>query len=233
MTAELDGRNRIEDIFAGSDDAATLLLTDDTHGDALFLDDIYSLFPVGMDAQARVMKINEIRAGQGDDIVDLTSQRFEYVGGGMTVRGGLGDDVIWANTGGNSLFGDAGNDRIVGASGDDIIVGGEGNDILYGRGGDDIFAFGGNWGEDTVEQLANGKITLWFKEGDESKWDADNLFYSDGNNSVQINGECTNIDLKFGADADADRFAALDAMGAFDDFTSEKIFEDKNKGLLA
>ncbi|MBR4517548.1 MAG: hypothetical protein IKO65_00955 [Victivallales bacterium] len=233
MTAELDGRNRIEDIFAGSDDAATLLLTDDTHGDALFLDDIYSLFPVGMDAQARVMKINEIRAGQGDDIVDLTSQRFEYVGGGMTVRGGLGDDVIWANTGGNSLFGDAGNDRIVGASGDDIIVGGEGNDILYGHGGDDIFAFGGNWGEDTVEQLANGKITLWFKEGDESKWDADNLFYSDGNNSVQIKGECTNIDLKFGADADADRFAALDAMGAFDDFTSEKIFEDKNKGLLA
>ena len=50
---ELTGKNVIADIYAGSNDAATLLLTDDAHGDALFLDDIYSLFPAGMDAQAR------------------------------------------------------------------------------------------------------------------------------------------------------------------------------------
>ena len=233
MTAELDGRNRIEDIFAGSDDASILLLTDDANGDALFLDDIYSLFPDGMDAQARIAKIDEIRAGQGNDVIDLTSQRFEYIGGGMTVHGGLGDDVIWANSGENCLFGDAGKDHIVGAFGNDTIVGGAGDDILHGGGGDDIFVFGGNWGNDTVEQLATGKVTLWFKEGDESKWDESTLTYTDGTNSVQVVGECTDIDLKFGSDDDAVRFAELDAMGAFDDFTSEKIFEDKNKGMLA
>ena len=233
MTAELNGRNCIEDIFAGSDDASILLLTDDTNGDALFIDDIYSAFPEGLDAQARIARIDEIRAGAGNDIVDLTSQRFEYVGGGMTVCGGLGDDVIWANSGKNTLFGDAGDDRIVGASGNDVIVGGIGNDTMHGGGGNDTFVFGDNWGKDTVEQLATGKVTLWFKKGDESKWDESTLTYTDGTNSVQVVGECTDIDLRFGSDDDAVRFAELDAMGAFDKFTSEKIFEDKNKGMLA
>ena len=233
MTAVLDGRNRIEDIYAGSDDASILLLTDDANGDALFVDDIYSLFPEGLDAQSRLAKIDEVRAGQGDDIIDLTSQRFEYIGGGMTVRGGLGDDVIWANRGDNWLFGDAGNDRIVGASGNDVLVGGAGNDALHGGGGNDIFAFGGDWGNDTVEQLADGKVTLWFQDGDDSKWNAATRTYADGANSVQVVGECTNISLKFGSGDDAARFAELGARGAFDEFTSEKIFEEKNKGLLA
>ena len=233
MTAALDGRNRIEDIYAGSDDASLLLLTDDTNGDALFLDDIYSMFPEGMDAQARIAKIDEIRAGQGDDIVDLTSQRFEYVGGGMTVHGGLGDDVIWANSGENLLFGDAGDDHIAGASGNDVIVGGAGDDILHGGGGDDIFVFGGNWGNDTVKQLAAGKVTLWFQDGDDSKWNAETLTYTDGDNSVEVSGvTADDVSLKFGDD-NSDQYQDLLAVGAFDDFTSEKIFEDKNKGMLA
>ena len=58
------------------------------------------------------------------------------------------------------LLGDGGNDRIVGGSGDDVIVGGIGNDSMHGGGGDDIFTFGRNWGVDTVEQLAEGSVTL-------------------------------------------------------------------------
>ncbi|MBO4619335.1 MAG: AIDA repeat-containing protein, partial [Victivallales bacterium] len=96
--AKLKGRNQIGDLFFGSDDASILLLTDDANGDVFFLDDIYSAFPEGMDAQARLAKIDEIQAGAGADVVDLTSTRFEYVGGGLTVRGGAGDDVIWANS---------------------------------------------------------------------------------------------------------------------------------------
>ena len=233
---ELTGKNVIADIYAGSEDASILLLTDDAHGDALFLDDIYSLFPAGMDAQARIAQLDEIRAGQGDDIIDLTSQRFEYIGSGMIVRGGLGDDVIWANQGDNLLFGDAGDDRIVGASGNDTIVGGTGNDILHGGGGDDIFAFGGVWGQDTVTQLADGKVTLWFKEGDKANWNADTLTYTDGENSVKVDGvSAANVNLVFGNDNGSQqaRFDQLNAAGAFADFTSEKIFEDKNKGLLA
>ena len=90
--------------------------------------------------QARIAQIDEIRAGLGDDIVDMTSQRFAYVGDGVKVYGGLGNDTIWANNGNNSLFGDAGNDRLVGGSDDDIIIGGAGNDSMHGGGGEDISA---------------------------------------------------------------------------------------------
>ncbi|MBR4900667.1 MAG: AIDA repeat-containing protein [Victivallales bacterium] len=233
-TAALAGKNAISDIFAGSDDASILLLTDDTNGDALFIEDIYSAFPEGFDAQARLAKIDEIRAGAGDDVIDLTSQRFDYVGGGMTVKGGLGDDVIWANNGDNTLFGDAGNDRIVGAGGNDVIVGGVGNDSMHGGGGEDIFAFGGDWGIDSVEQLENGKVTLWFDEGSIDKWDASTLTYRDGDKSVVVNGVAAeNISLKFGDDG-SEQYGKLLEMGAFDEFSSERIFENNNKrGTLA
>ena len=232
--AVLDGKNAITDVFAGSEDASILLLTDDTNGDALFIDDIYSAFPEGLDAQARIAKIDEIRAGAGDDIVDLTSQRFDYVGGGMTVRGGLGNDVIWANCGNNTLFGDAGNDRIVGAGGNDIIVGGSGDDDMHGGGGEDIFAFGGNWGKDAVEQLEEGKVTLWFDEGSMDNWDASMLTYRDGDKSVAVNGvTAENIMLKFGDDG-SQQYSKLLEVGAFDEFGSERIFENKNtRGMLA
>ena len=102
--------------------------------------------------------------------------------------------------------------------------------------GDDIFAFGGNWGQDNVEQLATGKVTLWFKDGDETKWNDQTLTYTDGDNSVKISGVALeNINLKFGDDNGnaIERKAELSAAGAFDEFTNGKIFEDKNRGMLA
>ena len=220
--ATLFGKNKIVDVFSGSTDANILVLTDDANGDALFVEDIYTSF--GKDA-ARIAQIDEIRAGLGNDIVDMTSQRFAYVGDGVKVYGGLGNDTIWANNGSNTLFGDAGNDRIVGGSGDDIIIGGIGNDSMHGGGGSDIFCFGGNWGTDTIEQLETGSVTLWFETGSESNWNADTMTYSDGSNSVKVSGVDT-VTLKFGADA------SLPA-GCFADAASEKIFEDKDSGMLA
>ena len=155
----------------------------------------------------------------------MTSQRFEYVGDAVKIYGGLGNDTIWSNNGRNTLFGDAGNDRIVGGAGNDVIVGGIGNDRLHGGGGDDTFCFGGNWGNDTVKQLAGGSVTLWFEEGSQNNWNAATLTYSDGSNSVTVSG-VSNVTLKFGADASL-------PDGAFADAASEKIFEDKSKGMIA
>ena len=228
-------------------------LTDDANGDALFVDDIYSAFPDGLDARARIEKIDEIRAGAGDDIVDLTSQRFEYVGDGMTVRGGLGDEDIWANKGNNLLFGDTGNDRIVGASGDDVIVGGAGNNTLHGGGGNDIFTFGLAWGTDTIEQLAGGIFLLWFDgiARDDLSLSADdngNAVLSNDTNKVTLlgvkqvdisqvfasgnNDLLDGLSLRFGNDG-SEQYSDLSAKGAFEGFRSEKIFEDKNNGMLA
>ncbi|MBO7622241.1 MAG: hypothetical protein J6T06_17145, partial [Victivallales bacterium] len=152
-----------------------------------------------------------------------------YTGEGMTIRGGDGDDAIWANKGENFLFGDAGNDRIVGASGNDVIVGGIGNDRMHGGGGNDVFTFCDNRGTDTVEQLATGSVTLWFASGDESNWNAETQTYTDGDNSVKVSGiTADKITLKFGDDG-SDQFATLSGMGAFFDATSERVFE----GILA
>ena len=217
----LAGKNKISDVFIASGDTNILVLTDDSNGDALFLDDVYTSF--GKDA-ARIAHIDEIRAGAGDDIIDLTSQQFAYTGLGMKIYGGLGNDIIWGNTGSNKLFGNAGNDRIIGGTDNDEIIGGSGNDAMHGGGGNDVFCFGENWGNDTVEQLAGGSVTLWFENGSESNWNASTLTYSDGINSVKVSG-VSDVTLKFGE-------AALPS-GCFDDADSEKIFEDKNKGFLA
>ena len=229
--AALSGKNKLADIFEGSDDANILLLTDDANGDALFVDDIYTALPGTIEEQqARIARINEIRAGAGDDIIDMTSQRFEYVGGGQTLCGGDGNDVIWANKGANWLFGDAGDDRIVGASGNDVITGGIGDDRMHGGGGDDVFTFCENWGADTVKQLAGGSVTLWFASGSIDNWDEETLTYSDGTNSVKVSGvTAEQVTLKFGAGTtpdDADQFASLSNMGAFEAFTTRKIFEE-------
>ena len=221
----ITGKNKIADVFKGSSDANVLVLTDDANGDALFVDDVYTSF--GKDA-ARISQIDEIRAGIGDDIIDLTSQKFAYVGEGVKVYGGVGNDTIWANKGKNLLFGDAGNDRIVGGSDNDVIIGGIGNDSMHGGGGKDIFTFGGNWGKDTITQLTDGKVTLWFEDGSASNWNASNLTYTDGENSVKVTGIASDkISLKFGGDT-----SEL-PEGAFAEAASEKIFEDKNKGMLA
>ena len=229
------GENRFADIFQGSTDENVLLLTDDANGDALFVYDTFTESNENMaKSQSRLANIKEIRAGAGNDIVDMTSDAFDYTGGGLSIYGGLGNDTIWANSGNNTLFGDAGNDRIVGAGGNDVIVGGAGDDSMHGGGGDDIFAFGGNWGNDSVEQLADGKVTLWFDSGSAAKWNASTLTYTDGDKSVHVSGVTASaVTLKFGDDG-SQQYDKLLADGAFDEFCSEKIFENKNtRGMLA
>ena len=210
----LAGKNRIADLFEGSADANVLLLTDDEEGDALFVDDIYT----ALGDQARFSQIHEIRSGAGDDIVDMTSQRYDYEGSGVKISGGSGNDTIWASRGSNILFGDEGDDRLIGGKDNDLLSGGSGNDRMHGGGGEDIFTFGGDWGNDSVEQLAGGSVTLWFEEGSESNWNADTLTYTDGANSVTVKG-AVSVTLKFGADAELPE-------GAFSTSVSRKIFEE-------
>ena len=104
---------------------------------------------------------------------------------------------------------------------------------MHGGGGKDIFTFGSNWGKDFVEQLDGGEVTLWFKSGSIDKWNDKTLTYADGNNFVHVSGVSNDkITLKFGDDKST-KFDTLNDSKAFSDTASEKIFEDKNKGMLA
>ncbi|MCF6196429.1 MAG: hypothetical protein L3J50_06960 [Emcibacter sp.] len=69
--------------------------------------------------------------GDGDDIVDMTSNTYSY-DEGIIVKGGAGDDTIWTSTG------------------DDTLIGGTGNDSMFGGAGNDTFVFGANEGTDIV-----------------------------------------------------------------------------------
>ena len=248
----LKGRNIIGKVCNGSEDTTILLLTDDGNGDALFLDDIYSAAP-DIVTVARLSQVSQIVAGAGDDIIDLTSARFDYANNGITVQGGDGNDVIWANNDSSLLLGDAGDDRIVGGNCTDVLVGGAGNDTLHGGGGGDIFCFGGSWGDDTVEQLEGGSMLLWFdgvEREDLSPLSAD----ADGNAVLSCEaGSVTLLGVKYddvidafnaggnvlsdsiflqfgdsGLDEQSKESAEmLRSTGAFNEFSSDRIYDDR------
>ncbi|MEW5727286.1 MAG: tandem-95 repeat protein, partial [Pseudomonadota bacterium] len=115
-----------DDTFIGGDGTDTL--TGTSGKDAIFLDQADG-------GEARLQGIEVISTGDGNDVVDLTSNRFDY--GDVTVDGGSGNDVIWTSKGDDVLKGGAGNDTLDGGSGDDVLDGGAGADKLIGGAGSD------------------------------------------------------------------------------------------------
>ena len=98
----------------------------------------------------RLTSIERIETGPGDDIVDLTSQRFGY--GNVTIDGGEGDDKLWSSGGDDSLLGASGNDTIAAGAGRDTLDGGAGNDRLEGGSGNDTYRFARGAGQDTIAE---------------------------------------------------------------------------------
>lgn len=240
----VSGHNRFNDVFKGNTDANILFLTDDANGDVLFLDDTFTAaYNTVAKKQSRIASINEICCGAGDDIVDLTSDKYAYTGNGIRIYGGDGNDVIWANRGNNMLFGDSGNDLLVGGNGNDVLVGGAGNDILYGGGGDDIFTFNAKCGQDKVYQQDDGEICLWFEEGIVKK----NLSFSTKNKHlyIKINGSTSNSIEVFGAASENDvtlcfgkkdsygiyNYDTLKEAGAFEDYATTTN-SNSTRGIL-
>lgn len=232
---QLAGKNVIADVLEGNADSAIIYLTDDDNGDALFVEDLYSALPKDIaGSQARLACVSEIYAGDGDDLIDMTSQLYQYSGTGISIHGGRGNDVIWSGTTASSwLFGDTGNDRLIGACGDDVIVGGSGDDVLHGGGGNDIFCFCNDWGTDTITQLPDGTVTIWFANGDKNNWEDETMTYTNGVDSVSVTGVSKeNVVLLFGDDG-SELYGNLLALGAFCEFTTESIFEKCSNGKLA
>jgi Ca2+-binding RTX toxin-like protein len=75
----------------------------------------------------------EVNAGVGDDKVKVANAVTIPV----TMRGGLGHDVLVGGGGPDKIIGGPDDDRLVGGPGDDLIFGGPGNDLIRGGPGDD------------------------------------------------------------------------------------------------
>ena len=157
--AVLMGHNRTYTDYVGTSGVDTLYLTDDndfqtffdpltgfshtgSSGDALLLEDFLSFG----DHEAHVQGIEVIYAGDGGDVIDLSSSTLTY--GDVTVYGEQGDDIIWTNAGNDTLYGGTGDDSLVSGSGDDVVYGGTGDDVIKGL-GDADFLNGGE-GNDTI-----------------------------------------------------------------------------------
>ncbi|OAN43014.1 hypothetical protein A6A04_09975 [Paramagnetospirillum marisnigri] len=139
-TFAIAGDNQSQDVFRGGAGTDTIVMG--SGNDALFLDDGYSASPTG---GARIDGIESINAGDGNDVVDLTSNR--YAVGDTAIDGGSGNDVLMASQGNDVIDGGSGNDYLYGASGNDTLRGGEGADTLNGGWGNDVID--GGAGNDT------------------------------------------------------------------------------------
>ena len=240
---DLKGKNRYTDIFQGAgNDTAQLYLSDSENGDALCIDDIYSAFPDKTQCE-RITDISTIYAGNGNDIIDLTTDKFASPQKSVTVYGGAGDDIIWASSGmeGCLLYGDEGNDCCIGSSNADCLIGGAGDDIMHGGGGEDVFAYGdpATWGNDIVYQLLGEKdsIEFCFEQKDlegkilEESIEGGVRFSVEGyeNSSITFYGKY--YSLVFGDGCN--KLLTILEGGGCGEFASQNIFEDQNKGMLA
>ncbi|CDL00028.1 conserved protein of unknown function [Magnetospirillum gryphiswaldense MSR-1 v2] len=112
------GMNQLDDTVIGGEGVDTLVAS--SGNDAIFLD--------AASGGARLDGIEVIDAGAGNDVVDLTSDRFDY--GNVTIDGGSGNDVLWSSAGDDTLIGGTGNDTLNAGAGDDVLLGGDGNDTI-------------------------------------------------------------------------------------------------------
>ncbi len=85
-----------------------------------------------------VSNIEIFIAGNGNDIVDLSSTTFSL--GDILISGGNGSDIIWGNDGNDQISGSGGNDIINGGAGNDLLRGNQDNDRIY-------FGYGNDWDE--------------------------------------------------------------------------------------
>jgi len=168
LRMKIQGLSRYHNVIDGGQEEERDCLVLSDKSDAFFIDDIYSGHHVsvqlittndGQKSLARVLDIECIDAGSGDDIIDLTSSRFVLTDNTEIVAG-AGNDTIWAANG---------RDIIKGGTGDDTINGGAGNDTLTGGDGADVFQFTATAGSDVITDfnVTDDTIELYYRAEDE------------------------------------------------------------------
>jgi Ca2+-binding RTX toxin-like protein len=133
-------------------------------------------FSDGVVWQANDLYQNSLKTSNADDVITA----FDWAD---TIKGGLGNDIIYGQGGDDKLYGDEGDDILKGGMGNDLLVGGEGNDTLEGGNGSDRLE--GGAGDDTLISFddiydKSSKILIGGKGND-------TIYGSFGNDTYQFN----------------------------------------------
>jgi Ca2+-binding RTX toxin-like protein len=182
VKVSIKGLKQSQDIFNGGDGVDTLAGT--SSGDAILLDDTSSS---AQRSGPRLSGIEIIDAGDGNDVVDLTSQRYSY--GDVTVKGGGGNDTLWSSSGDDVLYGDSGDDNLHGGGEHDYLSGGSGRDVLNGGRGIDVLQ--GGSGDDRLQDTAYSASLLDGGSGNDRLEDGtrNGLFIGGiGNDEIRLGG---------------------------------------------
>lgn len=222
VAVAIDGATRSLDTYVGGAGTDTLLGT--SCDDAILIED------VGGSSQ-RIRDVEVIDAGWGDDLVDLSSVRYAY--GDVTLRGGAGNDILWANAGNDTLQGGDGNDTLDGGAGNDLLQGGAGCDTLDGRVGTGNDISQGQDGDDCLIDMAGnnlldggaGRDTL--TDGNGNSWLAggkgnDTLALGQGSDVIAFNRGDGADALSFGAESVANDVISLGAGIRYADLRFKK-----------
>lgn len=175
------GKVRSFDAFDGGGGNNTLNLTESD--DVFALDDLISSNPSA--SGSRLFGIKTINAKGGNDIIDLSSNRFTY--GDVTINGSDGNDILWGNDGNDAINGDVGNDHIVGGRGDDILSGGDGSDTIKGYDGADLLI--GGKGADVMIGGAGNDQFIFTDLTDSTTFEIDNILdFVRGEDKINLSG---------------------------------------------
>ena len=149
--------------------------------------------------------------------VNLTSGGFAGEANGDSYSGveyvygsGQADDIT-GDSAVNRLVGNGGNDHLFGMGGEDYLIGGAGNDVLNGGSGADVFIFGGNFGNDHIEDFEAGPgrtDRIWINDGSVTGWEMLQSLITDTTDGAMINmaGGSITLDHVHAVDLVADDF---------------------------
>ena len=181
----VSGKTQFETVVNGGEGYDVVTLTDKS--DAYFLHDNHSAFNAdiilsedfrGRDGFNRISLIEEIDAGDGNDVIDLTSPDYSLAGQTLLVDAGNGQDVVWGSDADETLIGGADND---------VLFGGAGINELFGGSGADEFQFTRTSENDTVSDfsIAGGDTLKFFNTGG-ALFDRDSLSLNAAGDKLSI-----------------------------------------------